>query len=921
MRFRSSSLATTTFLAGLAVLGGILAYAARHTHGTTAVLPSRTATATHGAAHRHDQVAASQAKRSAWLPIHQVLPQLDGPLSDWRTFKPDTITVAPYPGYNLPFHRVSVTEKNGITTWVGRNGMQGTFLVGIGKKDSWVGCLVTMGSTFDIHVLNDAVRVTEHSGSISCGVRPAAVQAAPAPTQSAPIVSAPGAHVEALVAQPPQPQGGKAVGGAGLNSAVMVGDQEQVNYGFGDGTGPSHIAGTTAPSGTTIYNVNVAFFYTSDSIDYEVYIGDVADASQVPAYMDSLYRSYIVAGNLIAQQSGVNDLNWVCVGVFQAPDYTRTPNGSFTDNKGVTHTEYDPAQDLNAFVTVVGQTPTTFATFVQKTVQTTSANQWQLLEPYTHPYGGLADDPGHSSIVGTGAGAYNTLHEMGHNFGLQHDRADAPISVDGDGLYWYGYLFPYNAKNFGGPDFQYHPGDIMSYGGPILPYYANPNISFTGNELGAGSVSDNNRYALGVAVDQPKAADAALYLSQHVAALALATYKETLAAAGWPGLNGWLGGGALLDPNQAPKVVPSFAILPVAAQTASAGGEIHLTAAAAAGTSVTYQWRRDGVDIAGATSATLDIANVTSADNGIYDVAIANDVATVISRGATVNVLSAQAYGALSSQLIAISTRSQVGTDSGVQDAGFVITGTTPKTVLIRASGPALIPYGVAGTLADPVLTLYNSKSLPIDTNDDWSSDPTNAAAISAAAAQVGDFPFASGSKDAALLVTLDPGLYTAIVGGKSGGTGVAMVEVYDVSQPGGKFVGISTRSPVGAGSAVQVAGFVITGTAPKTVLIRAAGPALVPQGVTGTLADPVLTLFDANSQVIGVNSNGWSSDPTSAAAISAAAVKVGDFAFASGSKDAALLVTLNPGLYTAQVSSGDGTTGVALVEVYDASN
>ena len=263
-------------------------------------------------------------------------------------------------------------------------------------------------------------------------------------------------------------------------------------------------------------------------------------------------------------------------------------------------------------------------------------------------------------------------------------------------------------------------------------------------------------------------------------------------------------------------------------------------------------------------------------------------------------------------RLINISTRSFVGTGPAVQIAGFIISGTTPKTVLIRAGGPSLIPFGVSNVLADPQIELHDPNGV-IGTNDDWSSDPTQAAAVQSACQICGAPLWLNGSKDAALVKTLQPGAYTAIVSGVGGTSGVALIEVYEVGQDGSRLINISTRSEVKTQSAVQIAGFIISGSSPKRVLIRAGGPSLAAYGVGGFLANPQLELHDSKS-VIATNDD-WGTD---AAEVELACQQSGAPAWASGSKDAALVATLNPGDYTAIVSGVGGTTGVALIEVYE---
>jgi hypothetical protein len=203
-------------------------------------------------------------------------------------------------------------------------------------------------------------------------------------------------------------------------------------------------------------------------------------------------------------------------------------------------------------------------------------------------------------------------------------------------------------------------------------------------------------------------------------------------------------------------------------------------------------------------------------------------------------------------------------------------------------------------------VTLLSGQTL-LAQNDDWD------ATLAPEFAKVGAFAWTAGSKDAALIVTLPPGAYTAQVNGKNRTTGMALVEVYDAdgAPPAGiRLLNISTLSPVGTGAQIQTAGFVIDGPVPKKIVIRAAGPSLSPYGIQGLLADPVLTVL--SGQTILAQNDDW---PASLATDFA---KVGAFSWTVGSKDAAVVITLPPGAYTAQVTGKNNTTGMALVEVYD---
>jgi hypothetical protein len=234
----------------------------------------------------------------------------------------------------------------------------------------------------------------------------------------------------------------------------------------------------------------------------------------------------------------------------------------------------------------------------------------------------------------------------------------------------------------------------------------------------------------------------------------------------------------------------------------------------------------------------------------------------------------------------------------------------------VRASGPALAQFGVTGVLADPQLTLNGSNGI-IATNNGWSGNSQ----VSSTAMLVGAFAWTStSSHDSALLESLPGGAYTAQLAGASGDSGVALAEVYNAapSPASPRLINISARARVGTDGNILIAGFVIVGTTSETVLIRATGPALAGFGISGTLADPQLQLFQSSgtgTSTMLQSNTGWNGDTT----IAAAAASVGAFPWGnSASADSAILITLPPGVYTAQVSGASGDSGVALVEVYE---
>jgi glucose/arabinose dehydrogenase len=260
---------------------------------------------------------------------------------------------------------------------------------------------------------------------------------------------------------------------------------------------------------------------------------------------------------------------------------------------------------------------------------------------------------------------------------------------------------------------------------------------------------------------------------------------------------------------------------------------------------------------------------------------------------------------ALPAQALNISGRARVEAGQGVVISGFVVTGTTPKRVGVRALGPSLANFGVASPLADPIIRLNRGDGSLVMVNDNWKN--TQQVEITAA----GLAP--PHDKEAALIATLPAGNYTALVSGKDGGTGVTLAEVYDLDQAAdSRLANISSRAPVGTGSDVLIGGF-ITGTkiGATRVAIRALGPSLQQFGIANPLPDPRVELHNANGALLASNDN-WQSNASQAALITS-------YGLAPPTNlESAIAISLGPGRYTAIVTGKNNQTGIGLIEIYD---
>lgn len=369
--------------------------------------------------------------------------------------------------------------------------------------------------------------------------------------------------------------------------------------------------------------------------------------------------------------------------------------------------------------------------------------------------------------------------------------------------------------------------------------------------------------------------------------------------------------------NVARVVVNQIIIQPTitaepASVVATAGAQAQFQVVAE-GTALAYQWHRNGVPLPGATSATLMLASVRAADAGSYTVTVSNASGSLSTAPATLTVDPV-------TRISNLSIRTMAGGEAGLLTVGLTLggeSGTVAKPVLLRAIGPTLSVFGVAGALPDPSLAVLSGPTIVVR-NDDWSGN----ALVASVSPQVGAFGIPdTSSKDAASVFPASAGSYTIQIGGTPGG--VALAEIYDAT-PGDDFTiatlrltNVSALTEVGTGGDILIAGFSIAGAKPRTVLIRAIGPGLAAFGVSTPLGDPQLELYRGGVATPHAANDNWGS-AANATDIATVATRVGAFALTAGGRDAAILVTLQPGSYTAQVSGVAGATGKALVEVYE---
>lgn len=365
-------------------------------------------------------------------------------------------------------------------------------------------------------------------------------------------------------------------------------------------------------------------------------------------------------------------------------------------------------------------------------------------------------------------------------------------------------------------------------------------------------------------------------------------------------------------PTPVPLVPIPIAVQPVPL-TVSAG-QVAMFTVSATGSGLSYQWRKNGTDIAGQTRSSLYLDEVAATDAGAYSVMITAPGASSVSAPADLAVVTAG-----DSRITATSVRGYV--DKAVHQLipGLFVVGTGEKRVLVRGVGPELANFGVTGYLADPVLSIHKNGAFTTG-NDNWGSF-SDQSGMELARRTVGAFPLKAGSRDASMIAPLAAGVnYTTPIWNRWG-SGIALTEIYDLdpSSSDRSVARVSARALVDGGDKILTQGIVISGTTAMTLLIRGVGPGLLPQGVTGVLMSPSIELYrgsgGSGTDLVAANTRWELSDRV--VAVKSATTKVGAPPLVSGSGDAALLVAVPPGVYTVQLKSLEATSGTAEIQVY----
>jgi hypothetical protein len=260
-----------------------------------------------------------------------------------------------------------------------------------------------------------------------------------------------------------------------------------------------------------------------------------------------------------------------------------------------------------------------------------------------------------------------------------------------------------------------------------------------------------------------------------------------------------------------------------------------------------------------------------------------------------------------------VSTRLPVGTGDNVLIEGFIVQGSvgSTKKILVRAIGPSLIPFGITDALANPALEIHDSSGATVATNNDWKVTQSGGLITGDQSGEINGSGLAPGNDlESAIIANLAPGSYTAVVSGVGNTTGTGVVDAYDISAASpAKLANIATRGLIQAGDKLMIAGFIVQ-DAPVKAVVRAIGPSLLAFGISNALADTTLQLRDQNGAIVRENDN-WKTDPQQAQELQTIGLQPSD------DLEAALIHTLAPGQYTAQVRGKNDTSGIGVVQVY----
>jgi hypothetical protein len=254
-----------------------------------------------------------------------------------------------------------------------------------------------------------------------------------------------------------------------------------------------------------------------------------------------------------------------------------------------------------------------------------------------------------------------------------------------------------------------------------------------------------------------------------------------------------------------------------------------------------------------------------------------------------------------------------VGTGDNVLIEGFIVQGPpgSTKKIVVRAIGPSLIPFGITDALKNPTLEIHDSASNTVATNNDWKVTQTGGLITGDQSAEIKASGLAPGDDlESAIIADLAPGNYTAIVSGFENGTGTAVVDAYDISTGSpAKLANVATRGLIQGGDQLMIAGFIVQ-NAPLKAVVRAIGPSLLAYGINNALADTTLELHDQNGSVVRANDD-WQSDQKQKQELEDLGLQPSD------PREAAMVETLQPGQYTAQVRGKNDSSGIGVVQVY----